>query len=165
MGMNLLATVKNTQEIPNAQTANVTPPSAWVPSNFQPPWRAPSRNLALAGQAGLNVLTPCACCFGTLRHAIALLDEDAALRARITQALAAEGLAWSGAIEVEHVLPVLARVIGVDALAAGVRAPRTGLRVAAQYGCHTLRPSNMARFDNPLAPTIFECGSFSSIWG
>ncbi len=117
---------------------------------------AAARNLALAGQAGLNVLTPCACCFGTLRHAIALLDEDAALRARITQALAAEGLAWSGAIEVEHVLPVLARVIGVDALAAGVRAPRTGLRVAAQYGCHTLRPSNMARFDNPLAPTIFE---------
>ena len=117
---------------------------------------AAARNLALAGQAGLNVLTPCACCFGTLRHAIALLDEDAALRARITQALAAEGLAWSGAIEVEHVLPVLARAIGVDALAAGVRAPRTGLRVAAQYGCHTLRPSNMARFDNPLAPTIFE---------
>ena len=59
------------------------------------------------------------------------LDEDAALRARITQALAAEGLAWSGAIEVEHVLPVLAREIGVDALAAGVRAPRTMANAAA----------------------------------
>jgi len=51
---------------------------------------------------------------------------------------------------------VLARVVGVDALAGAVRAPRTGLRVAAQYGCHTLRPSNVARSDNPLAPTIFE---------
>ena len=72
------------------------------------------RNLALAERAGLNVLTPCACCFGTLRHAITFLDEDAALRVRTTQALAAEGLAWSGTTEVEHVLPLLARVIGVD---------------------------------------------------
>ena len=117
---------------------------------------AAARNLALAERAGLNVLTPCACCFGTLRHAVTLLAEDEALRARITLALAAEGLAWSGVAEVEHVLPVLARVIGVDALAEAVREPRTGLRVAAQYGCHTLRPSNVARFDNAMAPTIFE---------
>ncbi len=118
--------------------------------------QAAAHNLALAERAGLNVLTPCACCFGTLRHAISLLDEDAALRARTTQALAAEGLAWSGKVEVEHVLPVLARVIGVDTLAGAVREPRTGLRVAPQYGCHTLRPSNVARFDNAMAPTIFE---------
>ncbi len=117
---------------------------------------AAARNLALAERAGLNVLTPCACCFGTLRHTISFLKEDAALRSRITEALAAEGLAWSGAAEVEHVLPVLARVIGLDALANAVREPRTGLRVAAQYGCHTLRPSKVARFDNALAPTIFE---------
>ena len=117
---------------------------------------AAARNLALAGQAGLNVLTPCACCFGTLRHAMGFLREDPALRARTTEALAAEGLAWAGTAGVEHVLPVLARMIGVDALAGAVRAPRTGLRVAAQYGCHTLRPSNVARFDNPLAPTLFE---------
>ncbi len=117
---------------------------------------AAARNLALAERAGLNVLTPCACCFGTLRNAIAFLGEDASLRSRVTQTLAAESLAWSGQAQVEHVLPLLARVIGVDALAAAVRQPRTGLRVAAQYGCHTLRPSNVAGFDNPMAPTIFE---------
>jgi heterodisulfide reductase subunit B len=41
-------------------------------------------------------------------------------------------------------------------LAAAVRAPQAQLRVAAQYGCHALRPSDVARFDNPLVPTIFE---------
>ncbi|MCX7176831.1 MAG: CoB--CoM heterodisulfide reductase iron-sulfur subunit B family protein [Proteobacteria bacterium] len=117
---------------------------------------AAARNLALAERAGLNVLTPCTCCFGTLRHAIRFLDEAAELRSRVAQALAAEDLAWSGKAEVEHLLPVLSRVIGADALAAAVRAPRTGLRVAAQYGCHALRPGNVARFDNPMAPTIFE---------
>lgn len=117
---------------------------------------AAARNLALAERAGLDVVTPCTCCFGTLRHAIRFLDEDATLRSRVAQALATEGLAWSGKTKVEHVLPLLARAVGADALAAAVRAPRTGLRVAAQYGCHALRPSNVAGFDNPLAPTIFE---------
>ena len=117
---------------------------------------AAARNLALAERAGLDVLTPCSCCFGTLRHAIRFLEEDAQLRARVSAALAAEGLAWSGTSEVEHLLPLLARRIGVDTLAAAVRSPRTGLRVAAQYGCHALRPSNVTRLDNPLAPTIFE---------
>lgn len=117
---------------------------------------AAARNLALAERAGLDVLTPCTCCFGTLRHAIRFLEEDAELRPRVSQALAAEGLAWSGKTEVEHLLPVLARTIGVGALGAAVRAPRAGLRVAAQYGCHALRPSNVTRVDNPLAPTIFE---------
>ena len=117
---------------------------------------AAARNLALAERAGLDLLTPCTCCFGTLRHAIRFLGEDAELRARVTQALAAEGLAWSGASAVEHLLPLLARKVGVDAIAAAVRAPRTGLRVAAQYGCHALRPSDVARFDNPMAPTTFE---------
>ncbi len=115
-----------------------------------------ARNLALAERAGLDLLAPCACCFGTLRQAIRFLQEDAALRSRVTQALAAEDLAWSGKAAVEHILPVLARVIGVDALAAAVRIPSTGLQVAAQYGCHTLRPGNVARFDNPMAPTTFE---------
>ena len=114
------------------------------------------RNLALAERAGLDVLTPCTCCFGSLRHAIRFLGEDAQLRARVTRALAAENLAWSGTTEVEHLLPLLARKVGVDKLAAAVRLPRTGLRVAAQYGCHALRPSDVSRIDTPMAPTMFE---------
>jgi heterodisulfide reductase subunit B len=117
---------------------------------------AAAGNLALAERAGLDLLTPCACCFGSLRHAVRLLQEDAGLRARVKQALAAEGLVWSGNARVEHLLQVLAETIGDDALAAAVRRPRTGLRVAAQYGCHTLRPSDVARFDHALAPALFE---------
>ncbi|MBE0623135.1 MAG: CoB--CoM heterodisulfide reductase iron-sulfur subunit B family protein [Burkholderiales bacterium] len=117
---------------------------------------AAAHNLALAERAGLDLLTPCTCCFGTLRHAIRFLDEDVELRARVSQALAAEGLAWSGKTEVEHLLPVLARTVGIDTLAAAVRAPRTGLRAAAQYGCHALRPSDVTGIDNPAAPTMFE---------
>lgn len=115
-----------------------------------------ARNLALAEREGLDVLTPCMCCYGTLRHAQRFLAEDPALRARVARALDAEGLGWTGAAAVEHPLPLLARGIGADALAAAVRAPRRGERVAAQYGCHALRPSDVAGIDSPAAPTLFE---------
>jgi len=101
-------------------------------------------------------VTPCTCCLGTLRHAIRFLNEDEQLRARVTGVLADEGLVWSAVAKVEHLLPVLAQEIGSDTLAAAVCAPQAQLRVVAQYGCHALRPSDVARFDNPLAPTIFE---------
>ena len=114
------------------------------------------RNLALAELAGLDVLTPCKCCFGNLRHAQRFVDEDPALRARVAEALAVDGLSYAGRVQVEHLLPVLARQVGVDRIAAAVTAPRAGLRVAAHYGCHALRPSNVTRFDNPMAPTLFE---------
>ncbi len=117
---------------------------------------AAARNLALAERAGLDILAPCKCCFGTLKHAMHFMQEDADLRGRVDRALAAEGLSWAGKIAVEHLLTVLARRVGTDALVAAVRVPRTGLRVAAQYGCHALRPSNVTRFDHPGAPTIFE---------
>ena len=117
---------------------------------------AAARNLAIAERAGADLLTACTCCYGTLRHAVGFLNEDAELRIRVARALEAEGCAWSGKAEVEHVIPLLAREIGIDSIAAVVSTPRTGLQVAAHYGCHALRPSNVARFDNPLAPTIFE---------
>ena len=117
---------------------------------------AAAHNLALAERAGLNLLTPCACCYGSLRHAMRFLAEDHELRTRVAQTLAAEELVWSGRVEIEHVLTVLARQVGADTLAAAVRMPHAGLRVAAQYGCHLLRPSDVAGFDNPLAPTAFE---------
>ena len=117
---------------------------------------AAAHNLALAERAGLDLLTPCKCCYGSLRHAVRFLHEDAPLRARIAHALAAEGLAWTGAHEIEHLLPLLAKKLGAEALAAAVRVPQSGLRIAAQYGCHALRPSDVTDFDNPMAPTLFE---------
>jgi Fe-S oxidoreductase len=51
-----------------------------------------ARNLALAERAGLDVLTPCTCCQGALRHAIPFLNEDEELRARVTLGLSEEAL-------------------------------------------------------------------------
>jgi len=117
---------------------------------------ASARNLALAGRAGVDMLTLCMCCFGTLRLAARVLDGDAEIRDRVERALAAEGLVSAPGTKVEHLLSLLGRGIGVDVIAAAVRSPFSGMRVAAQYGCHALRPSDLAGVDDPLSPTIFE---------
>lgn len=114
------------------------------------------RNLALAEQAGLTVLTACKCCFGNLRHAARFFEEDGATRARVIATLAKEGLCFEGKTGCVHLLTVLRHTVGIEAIVRKVASPRSGVKVAASYGCHGLRPSSVTRLDNPMAPTIFE---------
>jgi len=117
---------------------------------------AAARNLALAGRAGLPLLTPCQCCYGNLKQAAYWLDKKVDLRAFVNHELAVEGLQWRPGIPVRHLLSVLVEDIGLPRVRERIRRPLEGLPVAAHYGCHALRPGHVAQLDNPLAPTIFE---------
>ena len=115
-----------------------------------------ARNLALAEKAGVPIVTPCKCCFGALKNAERALRGDPSLQDVVAPALASEGLRWTGQTEVHHLLRVLTDEVGLETIAAAVRAPLSDWRLAPSYGCHALRPSNVTRFDNPHAPTLFE---------
>ena len=115
-----------------------------------------ARNLALAQQSNLNILTPCKCCFGSLKHAEYLLSEDSSLKDDMNAILREEGLELGESIEIKHLLSVLAHDVGIDAIKARIERPYNGLKIAVHYGCHALRPSKILQFDNPLEPTIFE---------
>lgn len=115
-----------------------------------------ARAMAVAARDGRDILTPCKCCFGHLRFAQATLAARPDLAAAVADALRPEGLRYVPDLIVTHLLPVLAREIGARAIRKAVTAPLAGLRVAAHYGCHALRPSNVTRFDDPQSPTIFE---------
>ena len=115
-----------------------------------------ARNLALAAARHLDVLTLCQCCYGSLRHAQHLLVREPAARDFVTTALAREGLALAPSTRVHHLLDLLARELGLDAVAARVTKPQRELKVAAHYGCHALRPSDVVALDNPNAPVVFE---------
>jgi len=124
--------------------------------NFEASILSAARNMAIAAKEGLDILTPCKCCFGNLKHAEYWLNENSSLKEYINTILAQEGLEWREGIESKHLLSVLFHDIGTETLRASIKRPLEGLRIAAHYGCHALRPSNVVRFDNPLAPTIFE---------
>jgi len=115
-----------------------------------------ARNLALAARTRNDILTPCQCCFGHLKYARFRLQKDASLRQMANRHLAAEGLEWRPDVDVHHLLSVLFHDVTAGAIAERVRRPLDGLKIAAHYGCHALRPGHITGFDNPLAPTLFE---------
>ncbi|UCF91521.1 MAG: CoB--CoM heterodisulfide reductase iron-sulfur subunit B family protein [Desulfobacterales bacterium] len=116
-----------------------------------------ARNSALAQARGLDILTPCKCCFGSLKQAEYWLRESDSLRAETNRQLDEEDLRWEGAkIRIRHLLSVMAEDVGIAKIRAKRKHVYDGLKVAAHYGCHALRPANVVRFDNPLAPTLFE---------
>ena len=124
--------------------------------NFKAFILSAARNLALAERKKLDIMTPCQCCFGSLKHAIHYLKENDDLRRDINRELAREGLAWNATNSVKHLLTVLYDDVGLPAIQAAIVKPLTDLSVAPHYGCHALRPSNVVHFDDPLAPSIFE---------
>lgn len=116
-----------------------------------------ARNLALVEQRGCeDIVTPCQCCYGSLKFVEHYLRQDQNNRDLVNAMLRPEGLRWEGRTRIKHLLTVLHEVIGLDALRASVRTPLAGLNVAAHAGCHALRPGQVTRFDNPVAPAVLD---------
>jgi heterodisulfide reductase subunit B len=117
---------------------------------------ASARNLSLAEKKKLDVMTLCQCCYGALKKANFLLRENASLRKEVNAVLEREGLLYEGGVEVKHLLYVLHQEVGVEAIKKKIVKTFKGLRIAAHYGCHVLRPSQVVRFDDPVRPSIFD---------
>jgi len=115
-----------------------------------------ARNLALAEKKNLNVMTLCKCCYGSLKRADYLMKENVSLKEEVNATLEKEGLEYEGRIEIKHLLSVLHKDIGIDAIKGKIATTFKGLKIATHYGCHALRPSQVVGFDNPVAPTLFD---------
>ena len=115
-----------------------------------------ARNLALAEKKNLPVMTLCKCCYGSLKKADYLIKENASLKKEVNAILQKEGLKCEGGIEIKHLLSVLHKEIGIEAIKRKMAATFQRLKIATHYGCHALRPSQVVGFDNPVAPSLFD---------
>jgi heterodisulfide reductase subunit B len=86
----------------------------------------------------------------------ATLKADEQLKARINRILSQAGKEFLGNKEVKHYLQVLMDDVGLERLKQSVSKPLSNLRVAAFYGCHALRPSELLKLDDPERPRILE---------
>jgi heterodisulfide reductase subunit B len=111
-----------------------------------------AKNLAMAEQTGLNILTLCPGCAGTLKKVNKTLKEDKALKEQINDHLKEVGLEFKGTIETKHLLQLLKEDVGVEKIKASVVKPLTMLKVAEHNGCHILRPKEYIGFDDPEDP-------------
>lgn len=115
-----------------------------------------ARNLALAEKQGLNLMTLCKCCFGSLKKANYLIKNDVSLRNETNSILSREGLEYRGTLEVKHFLSVLFHDLGTSSLKERITRSFKDLKIATHYGCHALRPSDIMGFDDPVSPVLFD---------
>jgi heterodisulfide reductase subunit B len=113
----------------------------------------PARNLAIAQEAGRDVVMPCAACFN--RHKTA----DHEMRGREDRRAFVEetvGFQFSGTVNVRPLLDAVGNAIGLERLEARVTRPLTGLKVVSYYGCLLVRPPEVTQFENPENPTLMD---------
>jgi heterodisulfide reductase subunit B len=112
-----------------------------------------ARNLALAEQMKLaTMVTPCPSCLVALKSALAMAADEASLK----KLKGLIDLPLKGTIEVKSLLQVIFEDIGVEALAAKVKQPLTGLTFAPYYGCILTRPPALAHFDDAENPVSMD---------
>ena len=116
-----------------------------------------ARNLCSAEQQGLNILTLCNGCFGTLNKANKTLKEDKQLRDEINKNLEEIGMEFKGTMEVKHLVHVLAEDVGFEKIKGTVKKPLTEFHVAQHSGCHLVRPAkHVTHNDDPENPTMLK---------
>ena len=111
-----------------------------------------ARNLALAEQKGLDIITLCPGCAGTLKKVNQMLKEDKALRQEINRHLKEAGLEFKGTVNAKHLVQVLIEDVGLEKIKDAVVKPLTMIKVAEHNGCHILRPKEYIGFDDPEDP-------------
>jgi succinate dehydrogenase / fumarate reductase cytochrome b subunit len=117
-----------------------------------------ARILAYAEETGSDTLmTVCNVCTLNLRQANHQLQKDEELLARVNANLEAVGVPrYTGAVEVKHLLWLIAEGDGYERLKAAAHKGLKGLRVAPFYGCQILRPSKILGFEDPDRPWSLE---------
>lgn len=116
-----------------------------------------ARNLSLAEQQGLDVLTLCPGCAGALRKVNMTLQKDKKLKERINCHLKEVGLEVKGGkIKVRHIIQVLVEDVGLEKIRNAVVNPLSNLKVAAHNGCHVMRPTEYIGFDDPENPVLLK---------
>jgi len=115
-----------------------------------------ARNLALAEQKGLPIITLCPGCAGTLKKVNRLLKEDKASREEVNKHLREVGLEFKGITDAKHLMQVLIEDVGLEKIKDTIVKPLTMLKVAEHNGCHILRPKEYIGFDDPEDPKILK---------
>ncbi len=115
-----------------------------------------ARNLCVAEEAGLDLVTLCSGCTATLKEAKFLLAEDEDLKERVNERLMRVGKEYQGTVKVEHAVVVIRDELGIERVTESVVKPLDGIKVAIHYGCHLLKPSQIMHVDDADYPSILE---------
>ncbi|MBD2211817.1 CoB--CoM heterodisulfide reductase iron-sulfur subunit B family protein [Nostoc linckia FACHB-104] len=120
-----------------------------------------ARNIALAEELNLPLLTHCSTCQGVIGHVDERLKEcqtkNPAYIEQVNGLLAKESCSpYRGSTEVKHLLYALVTDYGLEEITKRVTRKLSGLKCAAFYGCYLLRAQKSMPYDDPFNPEAME---------
>jgi len=107
-----------------------------------------ARNLSLAEEQNLNILSMCSGCFGTLKSAHEEI-KNPEVKKEVNQILSQVNRKIKGSTDVLHIQQWL--VENFDSISEKIIRPLQG-SVASHTGCHYTRPSDILQTDDPVYP-------------
>ncbi len=114
-----------------------------------------ARNLAVAEEAGLDILTICGACSFMLTKVHKQYEHGKA--EKINAALNKLDLDYKGGVSVKHFARMLYEDYGVQKLRKAVKRSLNNLKVAAHYGCYYHKPSDVYdHFEDPDTPVSLD---------
>jgi heterodisulfide reductase subunit B len=122
-------------------------------TNFKLSIALPARNLVAAEKKAQDVMIPCAACFNRFKTAEHHLGRDPELKAEVEEIV---GGRYQGSVAIRNPIDIIARDIGLEALAAKVVKRLAGLKPVSYYGCLLLRPPDVCRFDDAENPVLLD---------
>jgi len=143
-------------EIKDMEGASCCPAPGVFGSFDKTTWAAiAARNLTIAEDMDMDIMTECNGCFGSLFESNHLLKEDEEFKGKINGILSEVDREFKGDINVRHFAEILYNDVGVEKLTETFTKP-LNLNVAVHYGCHFLKPSAEIGVDDPMKPTILD---------
>ncbi len=137
---------RSTRAVLDALGIRPVEPEGWVCCGSTPAHRVdhrlatrlPLQSLILFEQEGLSEVTlPCAACYNRFRAAARDLRLDPDLRQELEQEL---GYSYGDRVAITSLPDLIVNRIGLEDVAAHLKKPLTGLKVACYYGCLLTRP-------------------------
>ncbi len=113
-----------------------------------------ARNLCIAQNKGLDIVTICNGCFGSLFDISYTLNHDEKKRKEVNEILAQISMHYDGRVRVMHFAEVLYR-LGKDQISKFVVQP-VNKRAGVHYGCHFLKPSKLKAIDDTERPRMVD---------
>jgi heterodisulfide reductase subunit B len=102
-----------------------------------------ARNLCMAEQMGLDILTLCNDCYESLLMTNTILKEDKEKLDKVNKILADVGLEFKGKTNVKIFSDALYEDVGLEKVRKTIKNPFNDLRVAVQPGCHLAKPKRI----------------------
>jgi heterodisulfide reductase subunit B len=130
----------NLQELEDWNCCGAT---EYMSTSALPAYSLIARNLSLAVmQNSTDLVAACSACYLNLRKANNQMAKYPDLNEKVNRALAAGGISYTpDTLRIRHLLDVIVEDVGYEAVAAQVKQPLNGLRIAPYYGCLIVRPS------------------------